>query len=152
MIATRSCVLIFFSASCGPLYVALTILRLCKAADRPNMIMLLSLVLSFLSIFFTLTLGSFTAHKTPLTATTNQWCTPSPVTGDEQAEIFSKFQHLAWSGKPERIEKAFHTYAVQDYIQHNPFLPQGAAPVVKLLKDLTKTTKLEAVRIAFDGE
>lgn len=83
--------------------------------------------------------------------TTHTWCIPQPVTGDEQSDLFSAFQHGAWSGDPHLIEKAFRKYVVEDYIQHNPFLPQGAAPVVELLKGLTKNTRLEAVRMGFDG-
>ncbi|KAF2160211.1 hypothetical protein M409DRAFT_29296 [Zasmidium cellare ATCC 36951] len=84
-------------------------------------------------------------------ATTHTWCIPQPVTGDKQSNLFSAFQHGAWSGDSHLIEKTFNKYIVEDYIQHNPFLPQGAAPVVELLKGLTKSTSLEAVRMGFDG-
>lgn len=112
----------------------------------------MQLFLSVLPLFAIVIRHSKADHPAAQNARADSWCIPAPATGERQAEIFTEFQRLAWSGNADLIASGFHQYVVEDYIQHNPFLPQGAAPVVQLLQSLVGTTTLEVKRVAFDGE
>ena len=80
----------------------------------------------------------------------NHWCDIVPTPISHQDDIFNDFVQRFYIDK--NVSEALHTYATSDYIQHNPFVGQGAQATIDYLGPILPSVNLTLLHVGKDGD
>ena len=80
----------------------------------------------------------------------DDWCQFKPVRISHQDDVFYDFVQGFYTDK--NVSEALHMYAVADYIQHNPFVGQGAQATIDYLGPLLPMVNLTLLHVGKDGD
>lgn len=104
------------------------------------------------SILFASLFGAAAITASAAESNMSTYCVPHQVTPNEQYEIFEGWVHEFYLER--EIPKAFHTYVMADFIQHNVYEPPyGALPSETYLHKLfgNSSIGIEILHQGFDG-